>query len=273
MSRCSAAFWAFTFFILLSLHAQTPTSDGSIWSGNSGKYKIEWTHSILRVTDGDQVVFDARADAERAWHRIVEHPGGPPAKAQFIYRVLSVVGPYLTLEQAEYCDCGGAHASAVKKFRTIRLDRSKVDSPQAASLRDLFPPEEILKSLASDAVVRKILGSGPAPTSLDDLVENLTDQTVKVKDCDYRFPPDLLSDFAVYDVKEGAVLVRLGLPAAAEVCRGQLTQLGLSLAPPGTSHTLLLAATKPGQGLLMAETQELPQSKITSFTFDQAAQR
>ena len=275
MSRLGATLRISGFLILcLPLYAQDAqgrSADTSIWKGSSGDYEIEWSTSTLCAirTDTSQIAFDARADAQAAWARIVRRSSGVSLKAEFTYRLLSVEGPYLTFEQEEYCDCGGAHPTAVKRFRTIQLDRSKSDSPQAANLTDLFSSEAIHKALIADSLVRKALGSEAPPSSLDDLLNQLVDQRVKVGECDYSFSSSLMNSFAVYDVQEENVLVRLGLPAATESCRGRLTQIGITLSPSEATRASLLAAKKQHRGLTMAEAERTMRSKVASFSFSQ----
>jgi len=270
MSRHGAALCTCCFLaLLLPLCAQDHSADTAIWTGTSGNYEIEWSAATLRATriDTKEIAFDARADAQAAWARIMQRSSGAPLKAEFTYRLLSVEGPYLTFEEEEYCDCGGAHPTAVKRFRAIQLDQSKSDSLQPANLTELFSPEAIHKALVADSLVRKALGSEATPGSLQDLLEQLVDQRVKVRECEYSFPSSLMSSFAVYDVLDESVLVRLGLPAAAESCRGQLSQIGIALSLPEATRASLLTANKQHQGLLMAEADRTMRSKVTSFRF------
>ena len=270
MSRRGSASWICCFLLLfLPLNSRSEGSNPSIWKGTSGGYGIDWSNSNLRAMRSDtrQIVFDARSDAEAAWSGIVQRSRGGPLQAEFTYRLLSVAGPYLMIEEGEYCDCGGAHPSESRKFRAIELDRSKPGSVEAASLTELFPSQDILKALVSDAVVHRALGSDVAPGSLNELLKQLGDQNVKVGECEYWFPPDLMGSFALYDVQEGNVLVRLALPAAAESCRGRLTQIGMTLASSDVTRPLLMAAKRQHEGLLMAEADRTMRSKVTSFSF------
>jgi hypothetical protein len=253
-----AARWVCCFLgLLFQLHSQTPGTDRPIWKGISGKYGIEWTTSALRVkrSDADGPAFDAGADAKAAWARIVQHSNGEPLEAEFTYRLLSVAGPYFTIEQVDYCDCGGAHPTTVKKFRTIQLDRSQSGSPAAASLTEFFPPAAIYKALVADPVVHKALGSETIPTSLKGLLDRLLEETVRVGECEYEFPENMMESFGFYDIRDDSILVRLGLPAAVESCRGQLTQLGLTLVSSEASRTMFLAVKQQHQGLLMADAE------------------
>lgn len=264
--------WLIAF--LLPLSAQTSPAGQVFWKGTSASYAIEWSRSSLRATRSDtkQTVFDARTDAQAAWAGIVQRAKGAPVKAEFTYRLLSAAGPYLSIEEEEYCDCGGVHPTAVKKFRAIQLDHSKADSPHPAALDELFSSETISKALAADTLVRKTLGSEAAPESLNSLIDQLADQNVKVGECEYSFTPNLMSNFALYAVKADTVLVRLGLPSATESCRGRLTQIGLTL--PSSKATQALFSAKQNQGvLLMEQAARLQRSGATSIEFSQPGNR
>jgi hypothetical protein len=220
------------------------------WKGKSGNYAIECSKVGLKVTRADtgKPVFDAGADAKAAWTVMVRNAKGAPMEAQFTYRVLSAIGPYLSLEEVDYCDCGGAHPTAVKRFRAIDLGHAAHSSP--ASLPAIFSERTVFTALLADPAVAKALPP-PKPESLKQLLATLRDLTLKVKDCEYGFNDDLLSSFAFYDASDGHVSVRLGLPSAEEVCRGQMTQLGLSLSVPEALGAAILEAKQQRGGLLM----------------------
>ena len=258
---CSAAIaWQF--------HAQSTTAGRPIWSGRSGSYAIEWSTANLKAKrlDNGRVVFDAAAEAKAAWAGFVRHSNGAPMKAQFTYRLLSAVGPYLSLEEATYCDCGGAHPTAVKRFRTVELERASRETPH--TLTELFPERAVFTALTADPVVAKALG-GAGPDTMAGLLDKLQDVNARVKDCEYGFPDDLLSSFAFYDAEGGNASVRLGLPSAVEVCRGSLIQLGLSLPVPEARRAWFRNAKERKDGLFMVDAVGLGRNVATSFDYSQ----
>jgi hypothetical protein len=261
---CSAAFaW--------QLQAQAPAPDRTIWKGKSGNYAIEWSTTNLKVTRAANPpsIFDAASQAKTAWSGFVQSSNGAPMEAEFTYRLLSAVGPYLSLEEGIYCECGGAHPTSVTRFRAIDLERSSPGSPSPASLTSIFPESSVLAALVGEPTVARVLGADPKPKSLAGLLGTLQDKTVRVKDCEYEFPDDLLSSFAVNDAKDGNVSVRLGLPSAAEVCRGETIQLGLTLPTPQALRAWLLDAKERRSGLLMVDSPRDARSAVTSFHFSQ----
>jgi hypothetical protein len=263
---CSVAF-------ACQLQAQGAGPDKTIWKGKSGEYAIEWSPANLKVTRAanPQSVFDAAADAKTVWSGLVRNSNGAPMEAEFTYGLLSAVGSYLSLEEGVYCDCGGAHPTAVKRFRAIQLDSGAHGLPSPASLTSIFPQRAVFTALMADSIVTKALGADTKPESLAGLLQTLQDETAKVKDCEYEFPSDLLSSFAVYDSRDGSVSVRLGLPSAVQVCRGEMIQLGLALPAPEALRASFVEAKERRSGLLMVDSPWKGRSTVTSFKFSQKA--
>lgn len=268
-SRFTPSVLLFSLACLASLlHAQSVPAGRTLWKGTSGNYNIEWSTGNLRVVRSDTgaTVFDAAARAKSEWNDILRRANRGPLEADFTYRLLSVAGPYLSMEEGEYCECGGAHPTAIKRFRAIDLSRSST-APAAASLTAVFPERDVLAALLADTVVRKALESEKKPASLAALVDTLQDEIVKQGDCEYTFPKDLLESFAFYDSVGDKALVRLSLPYAAEICRGQMIQLGLTLQSPESAKAWLADAKSGHGGLLMVDSKKISPSATTSVHF------
>lgn len=252
----------------LSLHAQRPAGSTVYWKGSSGAYNVDWSATNLKVTpkESGAPVFDASAKAKAAWNEMVRISNGTPMEADFTFRLLSIVGPYLSVEESTYCDCGGAHPTASVRFRAYDLSHGT-----PAELTSLFPESALLSALSSDPIVSKALHGKPKPASLPALLQTLRDENAEVKECQYEFPEELLSSFALYDLKDGNASVRLGLPAAVQTCRGNLIQLGLSLPVPAARRTLFSAAKEKTAGLLLINTAHGENAPATSFHYKQRA--
>lgn len=218
--------------------AQTGAETGAIWKGKRGKYHIVWASSNLLVTRAGtgQVVLDAAADAKAEWNKLARSGSGA-REAEFTYHLLSAVGPYLSIRKREDCDCGGARPTSVARSYAIDLDRSSPTKWAPISLEQIFGANAVLEALSKDSAVRRILGSAN-PESLNALLSRLEDERLSVHDCEFEFPPELLSGFVFYEVRQGKVGVRIGLPHAVETCRGQMTQLGLELPVPEAHRKL-----------------------------------
>jgi hypothetical protein len=257
-------------YAALGLAAPPPARP--IWTGSSGGFHIVWTTSDLRVSrrqNPAEIRLSLRALAQAAWTQMAGEATGQRLDRQITYRLLSVVGPYLSYEEADYCDCGGAHPSAVKRFRAIDLDKTRADRPAPVSLTDLFSDGDVFAALVSDPLVRSVLRDAetPRPTSLAELLDALDYRAVSVGDCGYLFSRELLQSFAFYDLREEKVAVRISLPHAVETCRGEMAQLGLLLPIPGPLKDALEAARRKTDGALMGNAATLFKNARTVVTF------
>ena len=216
---------------------------------------MQWTASSLkafRASDPKHPVLDMQKVAAADWKDLSADPVVKNITASYDYQVLSLVGPVLSLQEEDYCDCGGAHPTAGKQFRTIDLN-----SGRPALITSMFQLESVFQALRADAVVKKALAAGPKPATLEALVKSLAMKTVTVGECDYYFPEELLSRFAFYDVKGDRVAVRFSLSHASEICRGQMTQIGVELPIPA----------RLDRGLVMAERTAAMKKTVTVFEF------
>jgi hypothetical protein len=174
-------------------------------------------------------------------------------------------------EQAD-CDCGGAHPSSSKRFRAYDLRKSTHEHPAFASLTDIFPEEAVFAALRGDKLVASALkdAEGPAPASLTELLQVIQVKTVPVGECSYYFGADLLTDFAFYSVDNNEVSIRISLSHAAEVCRGQMTQIGIRLPIPAAIKAEIDAASSGKSGFLMKQSKQVSSGAATGFTFSTA---
>ncbi|HXP85872.1 MAG TPA: hypothetical protein VN841_14205 [Bryobacteraceae bacterium] len=253
----------------------TAAAQQTFWSGASGGFFIEWTSSDLRVSRGlaaGATVLSLEAAARTEWKKIAIDSPGQPMQSQTTYRLLSVAGPLLSVEETFYCDCGGAHPSEVKRFRAIDLRQSKPDQAAPLALTSVFPAGDIFAALAADKVVAAALkDDARKPRSLDELIKALKFQPVPVGDCSFFFGDDLLSSFALYDVQRERAAVRISLSHQAEVCRGQMTQLGILLPIPEAINAGLEAAKGRRAGFLMADDAKVASGARTVFSFSTPA--
>ena len=79
--------------------------------------------------------------------------------------------------------------------------------------------------------------------------------------------PICLSNFAFYSVQGNNVAVRISLSHAGEVCRGQMTQLGILLPIPESMKAAVAAASAGKSGLLMQRAAREFEGQQTTFTF------
>jgi hypothetical protein len=196
-------------------------------------------------------------------------PEGQSMYVSVSYRLLSVVGPYLSMNIDESREVFLNAEDA--KFSTIDLDRISPRSLAPVSLTSIFPKEDIFAALMADRIIAKALPAGSKPNSLKELIEILqgSDDRVAVGGCDYWLPYEdpthPLSDFAFQDVKNGKVAVRLSL-SPDHFCHVPVLQLELWLPIPEAHRSWFTDAKERRSGLLMVD---VPSDVSTSFEFSQ----
>ena len=243
--------------IVLAL-ALTPHLANSqrLWQGESGGFQITWSSTNLtaRQASGTSMAFDAVAASKANWQDWTKEGGAEKYSAEFDYQLLSVVGPVISVQYGEECDCGGAHPMEFTGFSAFNLSKSLPQKPIDASLLDYFSPEVLYAALMKDPVVVAILHERkPASfTALSDILEK--DGNYTHSDCEYAFGSDFVKHFAFYDSRPGVVDVRISLSHAVETCRGSFIQVGLELSVTDASLKAALAEAKLGRhGILMKE--------------------
>jgi hypothetical protein len=259
----------YAFTLLLSVGALAWGQD--ILSSSSSDFSLSWKTTDIRVTPAGRsapaISFRRLAQAE--WNNLARDAAGLSLSGDTTYRVLSFAGPYLSVEVGQYCECGGAHPTSHRQFQAIDLRGTRPEAVKPLGLTELFPEGAILSALKADKVVAAALkeADAPPPQSLSVMVDALKYQTVQVGDCGYSFSETFLNEFALYDVRADKVTVRISLSHASEVCRGQMTQVGIELPTPEALKPLLLQAKAKSAGFLMIDAKKLANGKQTSFHF------
>lgn len=267
--------WGFAAAILLGCYCTAQTSSGQATSVaasriSSGEFAIRRSSQDLSVSrqGEDALVLSFKAMAQAEWEKIQQDASGQPMQAERTYHVLSAVGPVLSVEQQFDCDCGGAHPSSTKLFRAYDLSKSSVEHPVIAKLTDIFPQDALLSALRSDPLVAGALkDAGPPPSSLSELLSAIQFKQVQVKECSYSFGADLLTDFAFYSADADYVSVRISLSHAAEVCRGQMTQIGIRLPIPASLKPDVDSAREGKSGFFMQQERKFSVSQPVHFIF------
>jgi hypothetical protein len=231
----------------------------SIWTGQSGGFEFKWTTQDITVSLSDapsKTLYSAQRLFQKEQHAIPKDMSESEFRVwkseliedDQILRILSVVGPVMSVESYEYCDYKGtAHPTLYSRYTAIDFRHPN----RSAQLSDYFPPEEIRKALLQDALVKKQLGHNKPAATLGQLVRQLSNLNIERNICEYGFDADLLSRFAFYQIQEDKVAVRLGLSYGGEPCRGQLTQIGLWLPIPNDLRAAIENARDRREGFLM----------------------
>jgi hypothetical protein len=258
----------YAFTLLLSVGALAWGQE--ILSSSSGGFSLSWKTTDIRVTPAGRSApaISFRRFAQVEWDNLARD-AEQSLSGDTTYRVLSFAGPYLSVEVGQYCDCGGAHPIAHRQFQAIDLRGTRSEAAKPLALTELFPEAAILSALKADKVVAAALKEAdvPPPQSLSAMVDAVKFQTVQVGDCGYSFSGTFLTEFALYDVQADKVTVRISLSHASEICRGQMTQVGIELPTPEVLKPLLLQAEAKSAGFLMVDAKKLANGKQTSFHF------
>lgn len=270
-----AAFWCGAVLLLAEIMSVSATAadDATIWTGGMDGFAVDWRADGLDATRAGKLVLSFGAVARREWSEVRARGGGRALTLEKTYAVLSDVGPWLSVQEGSFCDCGGAHPSAGQRVWAYDLRKSQPDRGAPADVSRIFPPNAVLAALLDTEAVAGVLKSmGTKPRTLPDLLQALAFQTVQVGDCSYFFDRTLLSSFAFRQMKGDRITVRFGLSAAAQVCRGELTQIEIVLPVPEALRASLRAAADGVGGLLMEKAEGMSAGRTTSFTFSSGAQ-
>lgn len=270
----------------------------TIWRGESGGFVITWTTADIRAARVEQphhAVFAAAPlalEGFAAFRASLQASGREAEPHHCVYerqfRLMSVVGPWLSFEDAVYAFCEGwAHPAVETRFTSIDLtkpgpveyapsdglppiDVDVAEPGKAAKLTDLFPESAVLQALLDDPILKQAWPLGDAsklPRSLSELSQRLVDRPVEVGDCLFRFPTDFLMRFAFHHRAKDRVTVRLGLPPKVGPCRTQHAHLGLALAVPDALKTPLALAASGRAGFLMRDREKMAGNQAATVGF------
>jgi hypothetical protein len=221
-----------------------------IWRGRSGGFDITWDTSDVsarRVGDG-RLVFSLKQafDAERAGRTGDDDP--PIREEMVTYRLLSVVGSIVSLEQYWYCDCGGAHPISGRALTADRLIRGVMDSVDVRTARSLA------------ALVDTLKYQGTFVATPDDDEQGM--------ECSYSVGESFPSDFALHHVENGQLAIRFSLSHSVEICRGRMVQVGVLVPVPPRLQPALMAADARRSGYLMKDVRRIAGDRETRIEWE-----
>jgi hypothetical protein len=247
-----------------------------IWRGRSGGFDITWSEDDVtarRVSDGAPVL-SLKRRFEKEWDGPRGEDENEVRDVYQAFRVLSVVGSVISLEEAWYCDCGGAHPIAYAGFVAYDLAGSTLDAPDTASVTRLVDEAPLLRALSADRVIRAALDSvgvrevGSMAALLD------TAQWIGVEvdtpieqDCWFSMGNGFPGHFALHHVEGDQVAVRFSLSHDVEICRGRMVQVGVLVPVPARLRSDLAAAEGRTAGFLMSDARRLFLDRWTTFTW------
>lgn len=260
---------------LLPLAARPAAAQQAIWRGRSGGYDVAWTDRDItarRASDGT-VVFSARRIADAEWANYAsDHDEEVPVREfERKVRLLSVVGSIISLEEADYCDCGGAHPILSTRFVSYDLARGTAARPHPVVATDLVPEADLLRALAADPLIRQAMGKAHQRTltSLAAMPHALELQEIQPPndECTYGVGQEFPTEFALHHLEAGRVALRFSLSHYVEICRGKMAQVGVLVAPRARLLPDLTAADTRRAGYLMKDLRTLAASRETVFNY------
>jgi len=261
--------------------AQKSAPEQVIWAGISGGFAIRWTTGEVAASPSSSAT-DVRLSARqlaRAEFAKIEKDADDVDLCEYerTFRIASVVGSIVTLEDTYYLGCGGAHPDGRARFVAVDLAKPSTTKSRGLSddedlpgnlvtLTDYFPEAEILRALLADSLMQKAL-EGKRPKTLAALLKICAEDFPTVAENEklcFAAERDLLTRFAFHHVENGKVAVRLGLSGAV-VCRNNLTQIGILLPIPESLKQALALADAGTEGFLM--NRKLGANRNTTFSF------
>lgn len=246
-----------------------------IWRGRSAGYDVTWSDrdvSARRAGDG-AVVFSVRRIAEAEYRAMAsDHDAEVPLREyERRYRLLSVVGSILSLEEATYCDCGGAHPISWTRFVSYDLARGTVARPRPVAATQVVPEAALLRALTSDRLIRQAMDSAGVRSfaSLRGLTETLKTHAIwpARDDCSYGVGEQFPTEFALHHVQDGRVAVRFSLGHYVEVCRGMMTQVGVLVPVSPAWDAAIRAAASRRAGYLMKDVAAIAGNRRTVLNY------
>ncbi|HEU0054676.1 MAG TPA: hypothetical protein VFQ39_15930 [Longimicrobium sp.] len=262
--------------LVLSLLPLVPADAGAqrIWRGRSGGYDVAWSAgdvAATRVRDGARVLSLARlGEAEWGEMTSAQDPETDPAELETRYRVLSFVGPVISLERFWYCDCRGAHPISMSGFVTYDLSRSTPREARPARATDYVSEADLHRALLADRLIRAALDSADVrtpPATLGALLAAIEHQPIEVDGCTYSTGADFLEHFAFHHLEGGRVALRFSLSHYVEICRGNHTQVGVLVPVSPRLRPDLAAADARRAGFLMKDARAVGGNRVTTLSY------
>jgi hypothetical protein len=246
-----------------------------IWRGRSAGYDVTWSDrdvSARRASDG-AVVFSARRIADAEWREMQADSDdeAPVREYERRYRLLSVVGSILSLEEATYCDCGGAHPISWTRFVSYDVARGTVARPHPVAATEIVPEAALLRALTADRLVRQAMASAHVRgfASLHALTQALKTREIQPagNECTFAVGEEFPAEFAFHHLENGRVAVRFSLSHSVEVCRGMIIQVGVLVPALPRWSASFDAASARRAGYLMKDLASIARDRRTVFNY------
>jgi len=255
--------------------ASSAAAQQVIWRGRSAGYDVTWSDRDItaRRASGGAVVFSARRIADAEWGKMQGDHDEEVTVREYEqrYRLLSVVGSIISLEEATYCDCGGAHPISWTRFVAYDVARGTAARPHPVPATEVVPEAALLRALTADRLIRQAMDSANVRSfaSLRALTQALKTQAIEpgTDECAYTVGEEFPTEYAFHHLEGGRVAVRFSLGHYYEVCRGMMTQVGVLVPPLPRWSAALTAAGARRAGYLMKDVAAIARDRRTVFSY------
>ncbi|KFE67477.1 hypothetical protein [Hyalangium minutum] len=238
--------------VLLAAPAQPAAAAPLKWKVSGTDVAFEMTAEDLRALRGGKEVFGLKSREKGFLSNFEVEEGQDPTgwEAFQSFKVLSVVGPWVSYEESNSGFTGGAHPYASTSY--VLKDVSKEQG--SFSLMKVFPEKDVLKALKADTFVRKHISDQKAFDAAK-TVEAMLETLDEGEDCvGFRYGLDAVErGVAFHHIEGNKVAVRIAFGYASEACRGNFFVVGILLPIPASLKPALDRAAKRTEGFLMKD--------------------
>ncbi|NOK17380.1 hypothetical protein HMI50_10115 [Corallococcus carmarthensis] len=246
--------------------APAPKSQPLTWKVTGSDVTFEMSDKDVRALRGGKEVFgllSRKKDFLENFEPDPEDTRDPSDwEAYQSFKVLSVVGPWVSYEESSSGYTGGAHPYAHSSYVTWDVTKDK----GAFSLLDVFPEKEVLKALKADGFVKKHAGDAEAFKNAK-TVGAMLESLEPGEDCvGFQYGLDNVKrSVAFHHVEGDKVAVRIAFGYDNESCRGNMFVVGVLLPIPASLKPALERASTRQEGFLMKDAKTV---KAPSVSFE-----
>ncbi|RKH21535.1 hypothetical protein D7X74_01190 [Corallococcus sp. CA047B] len=239
--------------VLLATPAPAPASpQAKTWKVTGSEVTFEQSPKDLRALRGGKEVFGLRSREKEFLSNFESDADTDTSNWEGFesYKVLSVVGPWVSYETSISGYTGGAHPYAHESY--VTQDVSK--DPGAFSLLDAFAEKDVLKALKADAFVRKHIRDDDAFKKAR-TVQAMLESLDPGEDCvGFSSGLDAVKrSVAFHHLEAHKVAVRIAFGYDNESCRGNKFVVGVLLPLPVALRPAFERAAKREEGFLMKD--------------------
>ncbi|HZI14210.1 MAG TPA: hypothetical protein VE153_27830 [Myxococcus sp.] len=237
------------------------------WKVTGSDVTFEMSAKDLRALRGGKEVFglQSRKADFLADFKFDEGTDMTHWEASKSFKVLSVVGPWVSYEQSQGGYTGGAHPYGSTSYVTQDVTKEK----DAFSLLEVFPEKDVLAALKADSFVRKHIADEAAfksATTVDALMQSLEAGEDCVGFVDSGLD-SVMRSVAFHHVEGDKVAVRIAFGYESEVCRGQHFVVGVLVPIPASLRPAFDRAAKRQEGFLMKDAKAVKAPSV-QFTWE-----